>query len=64
MKVGVRGWALPFNDWKALSVNPAVNGYFLNLGRIRQKNERDGLHFSFAVTSVQRTSNLHCLFSS
>ena len=30
---GVRGLALPFGNWKTLSVNPAVNGY---LFRIRE----------------------------
>ena len=30
----VRGWALPCDDWKTLSVNPAVNGYLL---RIREE---------------------------
>ena len=23
----VQGWALPCDDWKTVSVNPAVNGY-------------------------------------
>ena len=26
-KAGVQGWASPCNDWKTLSVNPAVKGY-------------------------------------
>ena len=27
----VRGWALPRDDWKAVSVNPAVNGYLFRI---------------------------------
>ena len=29
----VRGWALTCDDWKTLSVNPAVNGYRFELGK-------------------------------
>ena len=32
-KVLVRGWASPFDDWKTLSVNPAVNVYLFELGK-------------------------------
>ena len=28
----VRGWALPCHDLKSIFVNPAVNGYFFELG--------------------------------
>ena len=34
---------------KILSVNPAVNGYMFESGRIRQRNERNGLRLSYAV---------------
>ena len=34
-------------DWKVVSVSLAVNGYlFPNRGRIKQPEERDGLHLS------------------
>ena len=26
-RLPVQGWASPYDDWKTLSVNPAVNGY-------------------------------------
>ena len=38
--------ASPYGDWKTLSVNPAVNGYLFRIGRIRQRNEKDGLRLS------------------
>ena len=54
----VRGWALPFENWKTLSVNPAVNGYlFFNSGRIRLQKERDGLCLSSAMPKIQWDSN-------
>ena len=30
LKACVRGWASPFDDWKTLSVNQAVNGYLVS----------------------------------
>ena len=45
------------------SVIPAVDGYwyfFSNLGRIRQRKERDGLHLSTAVPKIQWASNPDC----
>ena len=33
VRLGVRGWALPSDDWKTLSVGSAENGY---LFRIRE----------------------------
>ena len=33
---------------------------FSNQGRIRQRNERDGRHFSFAVPKIQWNSNPNC----
>ena len=30
-KARVRGWAPHCDDWKTLSVNPAVNGYFFRI---------------------------------
>ena len=32
-----RDWASSSDDWKTLSVNQAVNGYFFNYERIRQQ---------------------------
>ena len=41
-------------DWKMLSVNPAVNGYFFsNQGRIKRQRERDGLRLEYAVSKIQ-----------
>ena len=60
-KACVQGWALPCDDWKTLSVNPAVNGYLFQIkGRIRQQKERDGLRLSSAMPKMQWDSNPHC----
>ena len=61
----VRGWALPSNNVKTLSVNPAVNGSskwvpFSNQIGIRQRKERDGLCLSSAVPKIQWYSNPNC----
>ena len=41
--------------------NPAVNRYlFSNLGRIRQRKERDGLLLSSGVPKIKWDSNPHC----
>ena len=36
-----RGWALSFDDWKTLSVNPAVNGYLFQ-NRQDEAEEKGG----------------------
>ena len=42
----VQGWASPWDDWKTLSVNPAVKGTFFELGKDKEaKKERDGSTF-------------------
>ena len=37
-------------------------GTFFELGRIRQRKERDGLRLSSAVPKIQWDSNPHCLY--
>ena len=51
-KAGVRGWASPCDNWKTLSVNPVVNGYFFELGKDKAAKERDGLMLSLAVPKI------------
>ena len=40
-----------------LSVNTAINGYFLSQVRIRQKEDMDGLRLSFAVPKIRWDSS-------
>ena len=56
----VQGWALLSDYWKTFSVNPAVNGYFFESWKIRQRKERDGLRLSLAVLMIQWDSTPHC----
>ena len=52
----VHGRAPQFNDWKALFVGPAVNGYlFSNKKKIRQRKERDAPPF---ISCAQDTVGL------
>ena len=57
--LAVQGWALSFDDWKTLSTS-SILVPFSNSGRIRQRNEMDGLRLSSVVPKIQCDSNPHC----
>ena len=46
-KARVRGWASSYDDWKTLSVNPAVNGYLFELGKEKGSERRRGMSCAF-----------------
>ena len=54
-KAQVQVWASLCEDWKTLSVNPAVNGYLFPISE--GSKEREGLNLSSAVPKIQWDSN-------
>ena len=55
VRLWVRGWALPCEDWKTLSVNPAVNGTCFESGKDKAaKGERWALPFCSCAQDTVR----------
>ena len=43
----------PAGSWKTRSVYPAVNGFFFDQRRIKQRKDRDGLRLSCTAPVIQ-----------